>query len=94
LPRARAGTSLIELLVTLVLLDLLALTTLHAVLSTQRVFRHVQAGMAIDQGRLDVVRRVAADPSCRDAPAAAIVPVTFAGHPTRPATTVLLRCGR
>ena len=92
--RARAGTSLIELLVALVLLDLLALATLHSVLATQRIARGVAAGAAIDMTRLETFRFAAADPGCRDAPSATLRALSLAAHANRPAMTVVVRCGR
>lgn len=89
-----AGTSLIELLVALVLLEILAVATLHSVLHTQRIARTVAATGAIDMARLETVRIAAADPGCRDAPTATIRALALPAEPRRPATTVLLRCGR
>lgn len=94
MPRARAGTSLIELLVALVLLDLLALGTLHSVLTTHRIARAVAAGAAVDVARLVQVRAAAADPGCRSAPSPTLRSLSLAGGPTRPAFTVVIRCGR
>jgi Tfp pilus assembly protein PilX len=94
LPRARAGTSLIELLVALVLLDLLAIGTLHSVLTTHRIARTVAAGAAVDIARLGQVRAASSDPACRSAPSPTLRTLSLAGGPTRPANTVVVRCGR
>jgi Tfp pilus assembly protein PilX len=94
LPRVRAGTSLIELLVALVLLDLLAITALHSVLTTQRIARTAAAGTATDLARLEAFRAAAADPTCRAASSATLRTLSFGAAPTRPAVTVVVRCGR
>jgi Tfp pilus assembly protein FimT len=91
---SRAGISLVELLVSLVLLELLAVTTLHTVLATQRIARDVASGTAIDIARLTAVRTAAADPFCLAAPTPTLVPLTLGGSATRPPATVLIRCGR
>ena len=52
------------------------------------------AGGAVDMARLETVRLAAADAGCREAPTATLRPITFAASPTRPATTVMIRCGR
>lgn len=91
---SRTGTSLIEMLVALLLLDLLAITTLHSVLQVRRIAQGVAAGSHADVARLEAVRLAAAAVSCRDAASPALVPLTLPGVTHRPAVTVLLRCGR
>ena len=85
---------MIELLVGLVLLEVLAVVTLHSVLHTQRIARTVASTGAVDVARLEAVRNAAAHPACRDAGTATLVPLALPAAPRRPAITVLLRCGR
>ena len=92
--RCRSGASLLEMLIALVLLDLLAIATLHSVLATQRIARGVAAGAAIDMTRLETFRFAAADPGCRESPSATLRALSLAAHPHRPAMTVMFRCGR
>lgn len=89
-----SGTTLVELLIALVLLDLLAVTTLHAVLQTRRIAKRVAATTAVDLARLDAVRQAAAAPSCRDAATPSLLSLALPAHPDRPAMVVQLRCGR
>lgn len=91
---SRAGTSLVELLISLVLLELLGMATLHTVLQTQRVARHTAATGATDVARLHAVRTAAAAPACRHAATPTAVPLSLPAAPSRPAITMLLRCGR
>lgn len=89
-----AGTSLLEVIVALVLLEFLAVATLHSVLHTQRLARTIAATGAVDIARLESVRVAAAHPGCRDAAVPTLVPLALDAAPRRPAITVLLRCGR
>jgi type II secretory pathway component PulJ len=90
----RSGTSLLEMLVALVLLELLAVGTMHAVLQTQRIARRVAAGGAVDVARLEAVRQAAAAPDCRDAAEPRVASINLPAAAQRPAMVVQVPCGR
>ena len=87
------GTSLVEMLVSLTLLELLAVVTLHTIVATQRIARNVDAGTATDLARLEATRLAATDPVCQGAPNPMFVPLAFPARANRAPVTVLLRCG-
>ena len=91
---SRVGSSLVEALVALALLELIATFTLTAALHAVRIRRNVFAAGATDVARLDAIRQAAASPSCRGAATATIIPITLPATPFRPSLTVELLCGR
>ncbi len=91
--RRVAGTSLVELVVALALLELLAVASLHAVLQSQRIARRVAAGSAVDLWRLEFVRHAAAAPGCRNAAMPTVQPLALPAMAHRAATVAHIRCG-
>jgi hypothetical protein len=89
-----SGTLLIEALVALALLEVVALFTLSAALTTRRTLTRVRDGGATDVARLAAIRAAAASPSCRSAPGPEIIPLAFPSTAHRAALQVELRCGR
>ena len=87
------GTSLVEMLVSLTLLELLAVVTLHVIVATERIARNVASGSATDMARLESTRLAATDPACLSAPGPMLIPLAFAAEANRAPVTVLLRCG-
>jgi hypothetical protein len=82
------------MLVALVLLELLAVGTMHAVLLTHRIARRTAAGGAVDVARLEAVRQAAAAPSCREAALPTAMSITLPAGAQRPAMVVHVLCGR
>jgi Tfp pilus assembly protein FimT len=89
-----AGTSLVESLVALTLLELLAIGAMQATLQTRRIARHIAAGSAVDIARLEAVRHAAAAPSCRGAVVPTTHSVTLPASAQRPSMVVEVLCGR
>ncbi len=88
------GSSLIEALVALALLELIAAFTLSATMQTTRTLRRVADAGATDIGRLMAIRQAAAAPGCRNASTPEIQSITLPATPHRAALSVQIRCGR
>ena len=92
--RNNSGTSLIEALVALALLELVALFTLSAALSSRRVLDRIAAAGTTDVGRLTAIRAAAGSPSCRNAVHPTIVTLALPATSHHEGLTVEVRCGR
>jgi hypothetical protein len=96
-PRGRprcAGTTLTELLVALLLLELAGLGALAAALTADRIGRHVGLAARTDVERWTALRAAEVAPSCADSGAPRTGSVSWPGNAARPAVTVVIRCGR
>jgi type II secretory pathway pseudopilin PulG len=89
-----SGTSLVELLLTLVMVEIAAAFLLAALLGAARVDRRLRAGQGIDRARQLGSIAAARDTACRGAgpPSARSVPLP--SGPGRPPILVVVRCGR
>ncbi len=90
---ARRGTSLVELLVALLLLQVVGTAALAAALLATRLAARAQRGIAIDRIRRETVHGIAAAPACRLASPPTTLSVTLPAAEGRPALAVRLRCG-
>ncbi len=91
---SRRGTSLLELLVALTLVELAAGAWLASALTTARLDRASRIRAATDLARHDSVAIRAAAPACRGAATPGSARVVLPASPGRPPLVVLLRCGR
>ena len=92
LPTPR-GASLLELLITVVLVEMAVLGLTAAVLAAGRAGRRLDQGRQVDLARRETVARATADSGCRAAAAPAAVELRLPATASRPAITVSLRCG-
>ncbi len=93
-PRPRAGATLAELLVALVLLELAGLGALAAALTADRIGRRAGLAARTDAERWSALRAAEVAPSCADSGAARAIALSWPGNAVRPAATVVVRCGR
>jgi type II secretory pathway pseudopilin PulG len=90
---ARRGTSLVELLVALQLLQVVGTAALATAFLATRLAARAQRGIATDRLRRDAVHGIAAAPACRHAVPPTTLDLTLPATPERPALAVRLRCG-
>lgn len=90
---ARRGTSLVELLVALLLLQLVGTAALATAFLATRLAARAHRGIATDRLRRETLHAIAAAPACRTATPATTLSVTFPASPEREALTVRLPCG-
>ncbi len=88
------GTTLIELIVALLILEFAGLIAVTAALQVGRTRIHLQEGAAFDLARLDTVALVAADSACRDAAVPTAVHVVLPSGIGRPIVDARVRCGQ
>jgi len=88
------GTSLIELIVALLLLEFAGLIAVTAALQVGRSRVRLQEGTAFDLARLDTLALVETDSACLSAPTPTVVRVVLPGGRGRPAFDTRARCGR
>ncbi len=92
-PTTPRGTSLIELLITVILVELAVLGLTAAVLAASRASRRLDEGKQVDSARREAVARATADSGCRAAAVPAAVRLLLPATAARPAITVTFRCG-
>lgn len=90
----RRGTTLAELLVALLLLELAGLGALSAALTADRIGRRVGLASRTDAERWATRRAAEAAAACADTAAPRLGTVPWPGNAARPAATVVIRCGR
>ena len=89
----RRGSSLIELVVALLLLELAGAAALAAALSADRLGQRAARGAAVDRGRWEEYRRAETASACRSEAAPRQVPMRFPATPERESLDVAVRCG-
>lgn len=89
----RRGTTLIELIVALLLLEFAGLIAVTAALQVGRTRTRLNQGAATDLGRLDTLAQVAADSACRHAAQPTAFLVMLPAAQGRPAFQARVRCG-
>jgi Tfp pilus assembly protein PilV len=92
-PPTLRGASLIELLITLLLVETAAVGLTAAVLTASRAGRRLDEGRQVDLARREAVARAMADSGCRAAAAPAAIELLLPATPSRPPILVTLRCG-
>jgi Tfp pilus assembly protein PilV len=92
-PPTPRGASLIELLITVMLVELAVLGLTAAVLTASRAGRRLDEGRRVDLARRETVARATADSGCRAAAAPTAVELLLPATPFRPSINVTLRCG-
>ncbi len=90
----RGGTTLTELLVALLLLELAGLGALSAALTADRIGRRVGLASRTDAERWASRRAGEVAAACADTAAPRLGAVPWPGNAVRPAATVVIRCGR
>lgn len=90
----RRGTTLIELIVALLLLEFAGLIAVTAALQVGRTRTRLQQGAAFDLARLDTVALIGADSSCRRAVVPTALQVVLPPGRGRPALDTRVGCGR
>lgn len=93
-PFPRRGTTLTELLVALLLLELAGLGALSAALTADRIGRRVGLASRTDAERWATRRAAEVAAACADTAAPRLGLVPWPGNAARPSTTVVIRCGR
>lgn len=89
----RAGTTLMELLVALLLLEIVGAAALAAAFTADRLGRRAAAGATTDLSRWEAYRGAEVASACRSAPAPDSVVLRFAATVERDSLTTLVRCG-
>lgn len=90
---ARRGTTLTELLVALLLLELAGLGALAAALTSERVGRHLNSGSRTDSQRWSDRRAAELDSACVGAASPLQIRWQDSATAARAAVTLAVRCG-
>lgn len=90
---ARRGTTLLELLVALLLLQVVGAVALASALLATRLAARAQRGIATDRLRRETMHGIAVAPACRHVTPPMMLELTLPATPERPALPVRLRCG-
>ncbi len=85
------GLTLLELLVAVLLLQLLALSVLATVVTSERVSRRLSVGARRDQHHWEAYQAAAVAPSCRSGAARV---VAWPVEPLLPGVPLVLGCGQ
>ncbi|MES2124139.1 MAG: hypothetical protein V4503_05570 [Gemmatimonadota bacterium] len=89
----RAGTTLIELVVALLLLELVGAAALAAAFTADRLGRRVATGAATDLARWEAYRAAEVTGACRGAAAPDTIVLRFSATAGRDSLTTRVRCG-
>lgn len=89
----RAGFTLVELLVAMLLVELVAVAALAALLTAHRLERHSRRAAATDLARQSTLRLLRQAPGCRAAAQPTVLPLVFPATAERPALAAAVRCG-
>lgn len=94
MPCSRRGTSLVELLVALLILELAATAALAGALTVERVRRRGERGATTDAARWEAYRSAERATGCAGAATPQALSTTFAATAERPSLAASIRCGR
>lgn len=90
---SRNGSSLIELVVALLLLELAGAAALAAVLTSERLGRRASNGTAVDDARWEAYRQAETVQDCRDATVPHTRALRLPATAERDSLRVWVRCG-
>ncbi|MEO5799791.1 MAG: hypothetical protein ABIZ70_08955 [Gemmatimonadales bacterium] len=91
---SRRGSSLVELVVALLLLEVAGAAALAAALTADRLGRRAQAGSATDASRWARYRETESSSGCRGAATPTATLLMLPAAPDRDSLQVVVRCGR
>lgn len=89
----RRGSSLVELIVALLLLELAGAAALAVALTAHRAGQHVSRGGTTDIARWERYRREESDSGCRNDAVPFVIAVPFPATTERDSFTASVRCG-